>query len=159
MRGLRASDLDHLPPRQRQVLDQRQRMDVLGAGTRQRILGHAALRPAVDQPEATRRVADCDVVGHRKIGDQRQLLEDAGDAGRVGRGRRCERDWLPVEQHAALVGRDDAGHDLDQGRLAGTVLPQHGMDAAGLDYQLGALQRTHPAVALGDAMHDEQAHR
>ena len=45
----RLGDLDHLPARQRQVLDQRQRMDVVGAGARQRLLGDAALRPAVDQ--------------------------------------------------------------------------------------------------------------
>ena len=32
------------------------------------------------------------------------------------------------------------------------------MDAAGLDHQLGVLQRAHAAVALGDALHDEQAH-
>ena len=50
---------------------------------------------AVDQPEAARRVADRDVVGDREVGDQRQLLEDADDAGRVGRGRRRERDRLP----------------------------------------------------------------
>ena len=35
-----------------------------------------------------------DVVGHREVGDQRQLLEDAGDAGGVRRRRRCERNRL-----------------------------------------------------------------
>ena len=161
MRGCareRLRDLDHLPPRQRQVLDQRQRMDVVGAGARQRFLGHAALRAAVDQPEAARRIADRDVVGDREVGDQRQLLEDAGDAGRMGRGRRCKRDRLAVEQHAALVGRDDARHDLDQRRLAGAVLAEDRVNAAGLDHEVGVLQRAHAAVALGDALHDEQAH-
>ena len=38
-----------------------------------------------------------------------------------------------VQQHAALVGRDHAGHDLDQRRLAGAVLAEHRVDAAGLD--------------------------
>ena len=123
------------------------------AGARQRLLGHAALGAAVDQAEAPRRVADRDVVGHRQIGDQRQLLEDADDAGRVGRRRRRERDRLAVEQHAALVGLHDAGHDLDQRRLARAVLAEHRVDAAGLDDEVGLLQRAHAAVALRDALH------
>ena len=44
----RLGDLDDLAARQRQVLDRRQRVDVLAAGARQRLLGDAALRPAVD---------------------------------------------------------------------------------------------------------------
>ncbi len=76
-------------------------------------------------------------------------LAAAGDANETG---------CAVEQHPALVGRDDACHDLDQGRLAGAVLAEHRMDAAGLDHEVGVLQRAHAAVALGDAVHDEQAH-
>jgi hypothetical protein len=57
------------------------------AGPRQRFLGLAPLRPPIDQSEATRRIADGDVVGHRQIGDEREFLEDAGNAGRVCRGR------------------------------------------------------------------------
>ena len=41
----RLGDLDHLAARQRQVLDQRQRMDVLGAGAGQRLFGHAGAGP------------------------------------------------------------------------------------------------------------------
>ncbi len=74
----------------------------------------------------------------------------AGDANATG---------SVVEQQAAGVGLDDAGHDLDQRRLAGAVLAQHGVDAAGLDREIGALERAHAAVALGHALHHEQAHR
>ena len=59
MRGLarqRLGDLDHLPARQRQVLDQRQRVDVGGAGAGERLLGDAALGAAVDHAEARGRV-------------------------------------------------------------------------------------------------------
>jgi hypothetical protein len=80
-------------------------------------------------------------------------------AGRVCLGRRCKRDGLSIEQHAALVGRDDAGHDLDQRGLSGAVLAEHRVDAARLDHQGGILQGAHAAVALGDALHDQQAHR
>ena len=71
---------------QRQVLDQRVGVDVVAADARQRVLGDAALRPAVDHAEARGRVGDDDVVGHRQIGDQREFLEDADDAGGVGGG-------------------------------------------------------------------------
>ena len=118
-------------------------MDVVGAGARERFLRHTPLRAAVDQPQATRRVADRDVVRDREIRNEGELLEDAGDAGRVGGGGRCKANCLPVEQHAALVGRDDAGHDFDQRRFPGTVLAQHRMDAADFDRQVGVLQRAH----------------
>jgi len=98
-------------------------------------------------------------VGDREVGDQRQFLEDAGDSRRVRRSWRRERDRLSVEQHATLVGRDDTGHDFDQRRLPCPVFAEHRMDASGFDDQLGVLQRAHAAVALGDALHDEQAHR
>ena len=134
MRGLRASAFAISTICRRdsdRSLTTRRRMDVVGAGARERFLGNAALRAPVDQPEAARRIADRDVVGDRQVRDQRQLLEDAGDAGGLRVGGRRERDRRAVEQHAALVGRDDAGHDLDQRRLAGAVLAEHRVDAAG----------------------------
>ena len=151
-------DLDHLPARQRKVLDECQRMDVACSGTRERLLGDAALRAAVDQTEAARRVADRDIVGDGEVGDERQLLKDAGDAGGVGRGRRRERDQRAIEQHPALVGRHHARHDLDQRRLAGAVLAQHRVDAAGPDREVRILERTHAPVALSHAAHREQGH-
>ena len=74
----------------------------------------------------------------------------------VGRGRVGEADLAAVERHAAFVGRDHAGHDLDQRRLAGAVLAEDGVDAAAMDGQLGLLQRPHAAIALGDALHAEE---
>ncbi len=154
----RLGDLDHLPARQRKVLDECQRMDVIGSGTRERLLGDAALRPAIDQAEAARRVADRDIVGDGEVGDEGQLLKDAGDAGGVGRRRRRERDRRAIEQHPALVGRHHARHDLDKRRLAGAVLAQYRVDAASLDREVGVLERAHTPVALGHAAHCEQGH-
>jgi hypothetical protein len=67
----RLGDLHPLPARQRQVAHLRQRVDAFGPGTGQRVLGQAALGPPVDEPEAARRVADGDVVGHGQVRDQR----------------------------------------------------------------------------------------
>ena len=154
--GERLGDLDHLPPRQRQVLDQRERMDVGRSGTRQRLLGDGALLLAVDHAEALRRVADDDIVGDRKVRDERQFLEDANDAGIVGSRRRSEGYLLAVEYHLALVRLDDARHDLDERRFAGAVLAEDAVDLPGIDGQLSAIERAHAAITLRDALHPEK---
>ena len=91
----RLGDFDKLPPRKRQILDQRTRVDVAGAGARQRLLGDAPLRPAVDQAEATRWGGDRDIVRDAQIGDQRKLLKDAGDACGGGLCRRAKLNFAP----------------------------------------------------------------
>ena len=58
---------------------------------------------------------------------------------------------FPAKAHAAGIGLDHAGDDLDQRRLAGAVLAQHGVDLAALAGEVDALQGAHTAIALGDA--------
>ena len=45
--------------------------------------GEPPLRALVDQAEAHGRMGDGDIVGNRKIGKQRQFLENTGDARRI----------------------------------------------------------------------------
>ena len=152
----RLGDFDDLPPRQRQILDLRHRMNVLAAGARQCGLGQSALRLAIDQAEAAGRIRDDNVIRDGEIGDQRQFLEDADDARRIGRGG-IGKDYLAsLQQHAPLVGGDHAGHDLDQGRLAGAVFTEDGVHAPGLHVQIGILKGEHTTIALGNAFHAEQ---
>ncbi len=113
-------------------------------------------RAPVDQAEAARRVGDQDVVGHRQVRDQRQFLEHADDAGRIGGGGVGEAHRRAVERHGAGVGLHDAGHALDQARLAGAVLAQHGVDAPRPHRQVDAVERPGGAVALGDARQGEE---
>ena len=131
MRGLRASALaisTSLAARQRQVLDQRGRMDVGSAGAGESGFGQLALRATVDHAEPRGRVGDDDVVGDAEFGDQRQFLEDADDAGVVGGSRRREIHGATFHCHGAFVGRHDAGHDLDQGRLSRAIFPEDGVN-------------------------------
>ena len=69
---------------------------------------------AIDQAEAERRIGNADVIGDAQIRYQGQFLEYAGYARGRGFCRRAEADWPPIEQHAALIRRNHAGHDLDQ---------------------------------------------
>ena len=135
-------------------------MDVLGAGARQRLLGDAALRAAVDQAEAARRIADRDVVGDRQVGDQRQFLEDAGDAGRVGGGRRGERDRAaPSSSMRPSSGATTPAMILISVDLPAPFSPSTAWMRPASTVEIGILQRAHAAVALGDALHaEEQAH-
>ena len=105
----------------------------------------------IDQAEAPRRRRDRDIVRDREVGHQRQFLEDADDAGRVGGGWRGEADIDSGKAHAAGIGLDHAGDDLDQRRLAGAVLAQHRVDLAALAGEIDALEGAHAAIALGDA--------
>ena len=139
----RLGDFHHLPPRQRQVAYRRQRMNVLGANPGQRLLGEPPLCGLVDQSEALGRMGDGDVVGDREVRQQRQFLEDAGDAGVVRRRRGGERYRLSIEDDAARIGLHDAGENLDQRRLAGTVLAEKRMDFAAV-----ALETEHPQARV-----------
>jgi hypothetical protein len=57
-------------------------------------------------------------------------------------------DFRPVQQDGPPVRLLQAGDDLDQGGLAGPVLPDQGVDLAGLDVEADVLQRVDPAEAL-----------
>ena len=102
----RLGDLHHLAARQAEVADEGARVDVLALDAGEERLGAPALGGAVDQPEALRRVGERDVVGDREVGDQRQLLEDADDAGagglRAGSRRRPAR---PARRISPVSGR------------------------------------------------------
>ena len=91
----------------------------------------------------------------RQMREQRELLEDAGDAGLGGGGGIAEPDGSALELHGAGVRLHDPGHDLDQGRLSGTVLAEHGVDAAASDLDPGVLERMDAAIALGHPGHAE----
>jgi hypothetical protein len=149
----RLGDLNHLAARERKVAHPLHGVHVGTADAGEELAGDLALPPAVDQAEATRRIGDADVVGDRQVGHQRQLLEDADDARPVGGDRRGEAHASSLEEHLALGRLHDAGHDLDQGRLAGAVLAQHRMDGAALAAEVDLVQRAHAAVVLADAAH------
>ena len=86
-----------------------------------------SMRPAA----AVRLAAHEDVLGDRQVGEERGLLVDHRDAGGLGGGGRGEVDVRAAEPEDAGVALVDAGHDLDQRRLAGAVLADQGVDGAG----------------------------
>ena len=62
-----------------------------------------------------------EVLEHRHAAERLRNLERARDAHDAAPRRRLPCDVFAVEQHAACVGRDRAGHDAEQRGLAGAV--------------------------------------
>ena len=85
--------------------------------------------PAVDDPPAVA-MADEDVLGDRQVGEDHRLLVDRDDPQRLRIEGARDRARLAVDHDLAGVRLLDAGHDLDQRRLAGPVLADEGVDLA-----------------------------
>ena len=82
--GEGARHLDHLALADRQVADDRRGADAV-AGEDLVELGEDQVAGAAPPAEAgERRVVDAGVLGHRQVGAERQLLEDAADAELLG---------------------------------------------------------------------------
>ena len=99
---------------------------------RQHLLCLAPHPPPVHDAAAVP-VADEDVLGDRQVGEDHRLLVDGRDTQPLGILGRCHPDRLTVHEDLARIELLDAGHDLDERRLAGAVLAQQGMDLAAVE--------------------------
>src|SRR5262249_29422155 len=117
-------------------------------------LGEAlALARAVDDPATPDLDPQEDVVEDRQVRRQRELLLDEADAVPDGVTRRPVADRLAVDEDLAGVGRDGAGDDLAQRRLARAVLADERVDLAGGELEADVGERDRRPVALVDAAH------
>ena len=96
-----------------------------------------------------------DVLGDRQVGEDQRLLVDRHDAVPLSVGGRPDVKWLAIHQKLAGVGVVEAGHDLDQGRLAGTVLAQQGMHFTRVQRDVCAVEGARGTEALGHCAHLE----
>ncbi len=98
-----------------------------------------ARRAHVDPPSCARLVTDDDVLPDGQVVGQHEVLEDHADAGRDGVAGRLEVLFEPVHEHPALVGPMGAVEGLHQGRLAGAVLADDGVDGRRHDPEVHAI--------------------
>ena len=68
-------------------------------------------------------------------------------------------DRLALEEDVALLGRVDAGHEVEERRLAGAVGPDHADDLVLVDVQVEVGDHLQPAERLRDALQLEQRRR
>ena len=146
----------HLLQRHAQVHHRHAEIDVHAQPVEQLLRRAAHARPVDPAPASARLAPQKDVFGGGQVGDQVDLLVDGGDTGGLGLGGRMERDVLAPHEDTAIVLRIGAGQDLDEGGLAGAVMPYQRVDLAMPDVEVNAGQRLHAGEALGDAAHLKQ---
>ena len=88
------------------------------------------------------------IVGDRQRRRQRQILIDGLDAGLARVDRRAEMHDFAGEPDLARVGDHRAAERLDQRRFAGAVVADHGEDLAGIEVEIGVVERGDAPVAL-----------
>ena len=93
-------------------------------------------------------VAQEEVPPHRHEWREREVLVDGGDAHQLRDAGAVEAAHDPVELHRALGVVVQAGDDLDERGLAGTVVTQHTGDLTLADADVHPPQRVHVAIAL-----------
>ncbi len=95
--------------------------------------------------------AEHDVLQHGEVVGQHEVLVHHADAGPDRLMRRVDADRLPVNEDLALVWPLHPVQDLHQGRLAGAVLPDDGVDRAAPHGQEDVVVGDHAREPLGDA--------
>ena len=129
---------------------------------RTRLALHAA---AVDEPAATRQLADIHIGGNIQNLDQSEVLEHGGDTGLAGIGGRTKLAGFTIDHDGSGIGTVHAADGLDQRRLAGAIVADHRQDFArghfevdigqGLDLTEGfgnTRERKAPGIAAGGLM-------
>ena len=108
-------------------------------------------RLAVDEPAASRELAEEHVGGDVEHLDQGQILEDGSHASAPGVGGTAERDAVAGDPDLTVVLVVDAADDLDERGLAGAVVAEDGQHLPGVGGQVDAGESGEVAEPLGDA--------
>ena len=151
----RLGDLDHLHLRNRQIghLLARIHVDAQLVEDRLRVAVHLGM---IDEEPLLGIAPQPEVVHHRHLRHQVQLLVHHGNAVLQRFLRGAERDRTATEQDLACIGTVDAEQALEQRGLARAVLAHQGMHGMGSDLQLRIVQRLDAGKALIDAAHLQQ---
>ncbi len=93
-----------------------------------------------------------DVLAYRQRLEQRKMLEYHADAQRPRPRWTGDRNHFAVPAYGSRVRPDDAVDDLHQGRFAGAVFAQDGVDLSGHDAEVDAVVGNDRRIDLGDAL-------
>jgi hypothetical protein len=149
----RLEDFHALLPADRQRLDLDVRVDLEPEALAQLDDPPPRLLPVEEDRVGHRLLAEEDVVGDRQDRHEHEVLVDHADAALDRVGRAGDLRHGAVEQDFALVGRRQPVEDVHQGRLAGAVLAEQGVDLAGPDLEVDPVVGHDTRVAFRDAAH------
>ena len=152
--GQRLGDLDELHLGDAEARNQRGRRHVETDFVQQGRRAAVGLA-IIHQTVALRQALEQEVFRHRHLRQHGKFLMHDADAGAVGVGRGSRAIGLAVKDDLALVGRIDAGEQIDERRLAGSVLAEQHVPFAACDLQGNAAQRDHAGEALADRLHGQ----
>ena len=124
----------------------------------QLLAGHPLHLVDVETEPLAYLVAEEEVAPHRHQRREGEVLVHRGDAGLLGDTGGGEGGLLPVQLHDALGVLVQAGHDLDEGRLTGTVVAEDTGDLALADRDVDTSKRVDVAIALPDVVQLEDRH-
>src|SRR5687768_4475494 len=111
---------------------------------------------AAEWPPAGGRLrAEEEIAGDAHQRDHRQVLVDRGNAGSQCIARRAEVHFLPLDEIATFAGRVDAGKDLDQRRLAGSVVAEQAHHLPSVDAHRDIFERDDAPEEARDVLHLE----
>ena len=142
-----AGDFHDLLLAKAQLLDRGQRVDLF-LQTLHQDLGLTLFLGEIDAGGAHDLAPHEDVVTHRKVGGEAQLLVDDRDATIARLGRIGEGDRLAVQHDLARGRLNHARKDLHQRRLARAVLAEKRRHLPAMDVEIHALQRLNGAIGL-----------
>ncbi len=153
----RLRDLHRLLLRDAELVDEGARVEVHakrveqppGLGMHPRVIDRARQPAAGLAPEI-------DVLRDVEIRDERELLEDDGDAQAAGVGGRSQMHGRAVDEDLARIRLMRPAQDPDERGLAGAVLAQQEMHFAGLNGKRDVFERANPRKGLGDPAHLEE---
>ena len=150
-----ARNFDQLLLGHRKVSHQRTRAALQPNAVRQ----HLRLRlklPAADEQPGAGLSAHKDVLCHRHVGGQRELLVDRHDAAVLGILGTGKGDIGAVETDRSTVWRHRPGKDLQQSGFAGPVFADEGVNLGLSNLEVNRVERTHAGVGLRDPRHAKQ---
>ena len=123
------------------LLDRRPPAPAPGEPAREEALRPHRLLPVLGHPQ---------VLPHREVREEADVLEGPGDAGPQGDVGRAVGDLRPLEPDAPRGGREHPADEVDGGALAGAVGADEPEDLPLLHGHVEAVHRPHPAEVLGE---------
>ena len=126
-------------------------VDLGVAELRQHVPGEAARLGAVPQAAAPWLPAHQDVLRHREVREERELLVDEGDATVPRVARRARRVGRAADLHRARLRHEKAPQDAEERALAGPVLAEEGVHLAGAHLERRAVEGDRGPETVDDA--------
>src|SRR5688572_7924284 len=153
-------DFNQLPLRETQPVERCLRLQV-EPQLRQQSRRRFSQRAPVDEAwPACRHVAQKNILGHRQLRHEVELLVDHADAERQRIARALDIHSAAVDSNLADVFAVSAAEDLHQRRLTGPVLAEQHVHFAGVQRQIDAVERDDAGKRLPNASHlEDAAHR